>query len=107
MSAIRTQRRTIDATTANTRLTTTAVTMTFAQPGRMLGSWSSIGGIDCKKNAMPNPAAERAIADSTATRLRGLRTGRPRGGETGIGVRRGLWAVPEPAPALLMTVAAV
>src|SRR3954454_7700871 len=106
-SAMRTHRRTIEAATAKTRLTTSAGTMMLAQSGRMFGSWSRRGGIDCKKNAMPKPAAERAIADSTRVRLNGLRTGRPRGGPGGSVVCRRVGAAPELTRALLMCVAAV
>src|SRR4051812_7502853 len=97
----------IAAVTAKARLATRAPTITMVHAGSMFGTWSSSGGIDCRKNATPKPAAERATAESTAARLSGLRTGRPRGGETGAGVRRGTSVGPVSDRAALMTVAAV
>src|SRR6478735_174986 len=79
MLAPRTCCRSTEARAASARLTTRANTMTPAHRGEELRSCSTIAGIDCSMNAKPNPAAERAIAVSTRTRLSGLRTTRPRG----------------------------
>jgi hypothetical protein len=75
--ATRIQRRTIEPTTASSRLATRPPTMTIDQATCRFGSSVKSAGRLCRKKATPNPAADRATAESTRRRLRGLRTCRP------------------------------